>query len=100
LTAVGGGIFLSPLLLFFGWAPARKVSGIAALFILVNSAAGLLGQARHGIPHDPSLPFAALAVLTGGFLGSRLGSSRFNRTAILAVLFCVLLIAGVKMIAL
>lgn len=100
LTAVGGGIFLSPLLLFFGWAQAREVSGISALFILVNSAAGLLGQARHGIPLDPLLPISGLAVLTGGFLGSRLGSSRFNRTAILVVLFCVLVIAGVKMIAL
>jgi hypothetical protein len=100
LTAVGGGIFLSPLLLFFGWAEARKVSGIAALFILVNSAAGLLGQARHGFSPDASFPVSALAVLLGGSLGSRLGSSLFRRKAILTVLFGVLLIASVKMIAL
>lgn len=43
LTGVGGGIFLSPLLLFTRWAKIRTVSGIAALFILVNSVMGLAG---------------------------------------------------------
>ena len=44
LSGTGGGIFLSPLLLFMGWAPTRNVSGIAARFIVVNSIAGLLGD--------------------------------------------------------
>jgi uncharacterized membrane protein YfcA len=41
LSGTGGGIFLSPLLLFMGWAPTRNVSGVAASFILVNSISGL-----------------------------------------------------------
>ena len=44
LIGVGGGIFLSPLMVLLGWARVREVSGIAALFILVNSVAGLLGH--------------------------------------------------------
>ncbi|MBN8216931.1 MAG: sulfite exporter TauE/SafE family protein [Spirochaetes bacterium] len=99
LTAVGGGIFLSPLLLYFGWAEARKVSGVAAVFILVNSIAGLLGQAGRGLPHGRALFLAVVAVLVGGLMGSRLGSTLFDRRAILSVLFLVLVIAGVKMIA-
>ena len=46
LTGVGGGIFLSPLLLFLRWAEVRVISGIAAAFILLNSIAGLLGVIR------------------------------------------------------
>jgi len=56
LAGVGGGIFLSPLLLFFRWAEVRVISGIAALFILVNSVAGLLGV----FASTPALPSALL----------------------------------------
>ncbi|WP_438950796.1 sulfite exporter TauE/SafE family protein [Porticoccus sp.] len=52
LTGVGGGIFLSPLLLFLRWAEVRVISGTAAAFILVNSIAGLLGV----ISRVPELP--------------------------------------------
>jgi hypothetical protein len=44
LTGTGGGIFLSPLLIFFGWAGARQQAGITAPFILANSIAGLAGN--------------------------------------------------------
>src|SRR5262249_19827377 len=44
LVGVGGGIFLSPLLLLLGWADVRKTAGVSAAFILVNSASGLLGM--------------------------------------------------------
>ena len=47
LTGVGGGIFLSPLLLRMNWAPVRVISGVAAMFILVNSISGLLGVLSH-----------------------------------------------------
>src|SRR5258708_20796895 len=41
LTGVGGGIFLSPVLLILGWAGTKQTSAVAAPFILVNSLAGL-----------------------------------------------------------
>ena len=44
LTGTGGGIFLSPLLLFMGWAETRPSGGVSAAFILVNSIAGLAGN--------------------------------------------------------
>src|SRR6267378_5757384 len=52
LTGTGGGIFLTPLLLFCRWAPIRQAAAVSALFILVNSIAGLLGYftAKHSIP--------------------------------------------------
>lgn len=98
LTGTGGGIFLTPLLLFMHWARAKPAAAASALFILVNSAAGLLGN----FTSTKSLPsFAvilAIAAVLGGTLGSYFGSKRFDPTTIKRLLAVVLLIAGVKLL--
>jgi len=98
LTGVGGGIFLSPLLLFSGWASMRQASGVTAAFILVNSIAGLLGnfQSIDRVPFD-AVWWLAAAVL-GGWIGSELGAKRLKIPLIKALLGMVLVIAGLKMI--
>ena len=97
LTGTGGGIFLSPLLLFLGWSAAKPASGVVAVFILCNSAAGLLGNfaSVRSIPSD--LPLFAGAVLAGAFLGSTLGI-RLATPSILRALGLVLAIAGLKLL--
>jgi uncharacterized membrane protein YfcA len=98
LTGTGGGIFLTPTLLFFQWAKIRQAAAVSALFILVNSIAGLVGYftAKHSIP---SLGiFLAGAALTGGTFGSYLGSRRFPVRTISLLLATVLIIAGTKLI--
>jgi len=99
LTGVGGGIFLSPLLLFFRWAEARVISGIAAAFILVNSVAGLLGIMTTSPELPPALPYWAVAAVGGGLVGAEYGSKRLGNPAIKKLLAVVLVIAGAKMIA-
>jgi uncharacterized membrane protein YfcA len=97
LTGVGGGIFLSPLLLMAGWADLRTTAATSAAFILVNSAAGLLGQgARLTQLPEQWLPWAIAAVL-GGVIGSHLGSRRLGGAALRAMLAAVLVVAGVKL---
>lgn len=99
LTGVGGGIFLSPLALFLGWGRVREVSGVAALFILVNSLAGLAGFfTRHGLVLPDGLPWWALAVVVGGWAGAELGSRRLPPSFLQKVLALVLLVAGGKML--
>src|SRR5690606_27895025 len=100
LTGVGGGIFLSPLLLFFRWADVRVVSGIAAAFILLNSIAGLLGVMTTDPVWPAALPWWALAALAGGFIGAEYGSRRLGNPTIQKLLALVLVIAGIKMISL
>jgi hypothetical protein len=98
LTGTGGGIFLTPLLLFCGWAQIRQAAAVSALFILVNSIAGLFGYfvAVHSIP---SLGiFLAAAALIGGTIGSHLGSRHFPVRTISLFLATVLLVAGAKLI--
>src|SRR6266699_5046165 len=98
LTGTGGGIFLTPLLLFCHWAHIRQAAAVSALFILVNSVAGLIGYftAKHSIP-SLGLVLAAAAII-GGTLGSHLGSRRFPVRSISLLLATVLVIAGAKLI--
>lgn len=98
IIGVGGGIFLTPLILMFGWTKVKNVSGISALFILLNSVSGLLGHfsALHKV--DTNIFFWIAAVIAGGFLGSYLGSKKFNNRVIIYCLFVVLISAGLKFI--
>jgi hypothetical protein len=98
LTGVGGGIFLSPLLVWCRWAEVRVISGVAAAFILVNSIAGLLGVMRTAVSLPAGLPFWAVAALLGGLIGAEYGSRRFGNPTIKQLLALVLGIAGAKMI--
>lgn len=98
LTGTGGGIFLSPLILFMGWADTRTASGVVAVFILCNSAAGLLGNLASVKALPPDLPLMAASVLAGAMLGTTLGIRRFANATIIKALGLVLLIAGLKMI--
>ncbi|MBL0319359.1 MAG: sulfite exporter TauE/SafE family protein [Alphaproteobacteria bacterium] len=98
LSGTGGGIFLSPLLLFMGWAPTRNVSGIAASFILVNSISGLLGNMSSLQALPSALPVWAGAVLLGGLIGTQLGTRTLTIPGIRIMLALVLVIAGGKML--
>jgi uncharacterized protein len=97
LTGVGGGIFLSPLLLMLGWASTKQTSAVAAPFILVNSIAGLAAVAK-----SAALPayvwVLAPAVIIGGWLGAEYGSRRFANPVVRRVLAAVLALAGAKMV--
>jgi len=98
VTGVGGGIFLSPLLLLMGWAGTRQTSGVSAAFILVNSVAGLLGHASSVRTIPSAVPVWGLCVLAGGWIGSEFGSRRFDPRTLRRLLSVVLVVAGLKMI--
>lgn len=98
LTGTGGGIYLSPLLLLAGWAGPRRAAGLAAPFILLNSAAGLSGLGLAAAHLPAGLPWLAASVLTGGYVGTQLGTHRLPARALLALLAAVLLIAGTKLL--
>jgi uncharacterized membrane protein YfcA len=98
LTGVGGGIFLSPLLLYMGWAETRTTSAVAAPFILVNSVAGLLGNLS-SVSHLPAnIPLWGISVLVGGWIGASYGSKRVPAPVLRQLLSAVLVVAGVKLV--
>lgn len=99
LTGVGGGIFLSPLLLMLGWAGTKQTAAVAAPFILVNSIAGLAAGFVAGTAVLPQATWLlAVAVLIGGWLGAEYGSRRFANPVVRRFLAVVLGVAGAKMV--
>jgi len=82
VVGIGGGIFLAPLLYLLRWDGPRRIAATCAAFILVNSIAGLAGQASKGVgaaaavlgEHGLLFP----AVLVGGLLGAGLGARRIE----------------------
>ena len=99
LTGVGGGIFLSPLLLMLGWAGTKQTSAVAAPFILVNSVAGLAAlQVSSGVSLQQGLWLMGACVVAGGWLGAEYGSRRFANPMVRRMLAVVLALAGAKMV--
>lgn len=98
LTGTGGGIFLSPIILFVGWANLPTTAGVSAAFILVNSISGLAGS----IASTHFLPWAICiwvpVVVAGGYLGSHLGIKKLSPKIFLRLLAFVMLIAAFKLI--
>lgn len=95
IVGIGGGIFLAPILHLCRWAPAKEVAALAAGFIVVNSAAGLAGQMqKHAWSTEALAPFwpLPLAVLAGGLLGARCGSSILPATRIRQITGAVILL--------
>lgn len=98
LTGTGGGIFLSPLLIFFGWAGARQQAGITAPFILANSIAGLAGNLVSLQRLPVELPYFVVAALLGAVLGTQLGIKWFSVRALQRALAVVLVVAALKFV--
>ncbi|MDP9291459.1 MAG: sulfite exporter TauE/SafE family protein [Verrucomicrobiota bacterium] len=98
MTGVGGGIFLSPVLVISRWASVKTASAVAAAFIFVNSIAGLcaLSPAARILPMHFGWWLAA--AILGGWTGARLGSSRFHAPLLMRLLGAVLLLASAKLI--
>ncbi len=81
IVGIGGGILLAPVLHLMRWGEARAIAAACSVFILVNSVAGLLGQATKlgGMQRLEDLQqygWLLPAVLVGGQLGSRIGARR------------------------
>ena len=97
MIGIGGGIILSPLLLLFRWANLKEAAAISALFIFVNSVAGLAGL-KTWIPLDQSqMIYWLVASLIGGFLGARWGAGIASNTKVKWILALVLVIASFKL---
>ena len=98
IIGVGGGIFLSPIMLLNKWASAKNIAATSALFIWVNSAAGITGAAISGqlmIDFEILMPFSMMVIL-GGIIGSRFGAVNAHERTIRRLLVVVLILAATK----
>lgn len=99
MVGIGGGIFLSPLMLLLRWADVKRTAATSALFIVVNAIAGLLGRlSRHDLALGNLLPFL-IAAACGGLLGAYFGAQKFSGAVLRRLLAVILLIAAFKLLA-
>lgn len=98
LIGIGGGIILSPIILILKWGKVKEAAAVSALFIWVNSAAGMAGQLHEGVQFDSSTwLFVGLAVV-GGFAGGYFGSSKLDNKGLRNLLAFVLILACAKLV--
>jgi uncharacterized membrane protein YfcA len=97
MIGIGGGIILSPLLILVRYSDIKTTSGISALFIFVNSIAGLLGQMHQGIVFSSSMSVMIAVAIAGGLIGSYIGARQLNISMLKKVLAVVLFIASLKL---
>lgn len=98
LTGIGGGVYLSPLLVFARWADPQRAAGVAALFIVVNSVAGLAGRWTSLAALPTFLPQLLLAAIVGAIFGAGLSVARFDRAIMLRALGLVLGVAALALV--
>jgi uncharacterized membrane protein YfcA len=99
LVGVGGGIFLSPLMILRRWANPKTTAGICAAFITVNSLAGLAGKYfTHQLAVDGRLVPLMVAAWTGGLIGSSLGAYVLPKAWVCRATALVLALAPLKWI--
>jgi uncharacterized membrane protein YfcA len=98
MIGIGGGIILSPIILLCRWGTMKETAAVSALFILVNSLAGLTGLWKQGTVWPPHLELWIIAAVAGGLAGSWWGSRKADNRALRYVLSGVLLIAALKLI--
>lgn len=98
MIGIGGGIILSPILLMLKWTDQKQTAAISALFIFVNSIAGLAGQLTKGIQFSGDMAGYVAIAFTGGLIGAYLGALKFNQTILKYVLASVLALAAFKLL--
>jgi uncharacterized membrane protein YfcA len=101
VTGIGGGVFLTPLLVLSGWASPKHAAGLSACFIVANSLTGLI--ARWGSSTAPLEPLPSLwllAILLGGAFGAKLGANQFKPQLLRQILAVVLCLASLKLVLL
>jgi uncharacterized membrane protein YfcA len=97
LVGVGGGIFLTPVLLLMNWSDTKTAAGVSALFIVVNSLSALTAVSRDLSQLSSTVYVWIIAAIVGGIIGSTLGSRRFDSLTMRRVLAIVLVFAGIKL---
>ena len=98
MTGIGGGVFLTPLLIFLRWTPAKTAGGVSSLFILVNSMAGLAGLGSAALTWHPMLILGPLVGAAEALAGTHFGVRRWSVVGFQRALAVVLWTAAGKLL--
>lgn len=97
MIGIGGGIILSPILIMTGWANIKEAAAVSALFIVLNSASGLLGVYYSDAQLTPDIIIWIILAFSGGTLGAYFGSRKFNQGFLKYILSGIMILASLKL---
>ncbi|MBY0547495.1 MAG: sulfite exporter TauE/SafE family protein [Candidatus Obscuribacterales bacterium] len=98
MVGIGGGVFLTPLMVLMRWSGSKAAAAASAVFIVINSIAGLLGRSASRQLELGIDPLFLVAAFIGGAAGSYFGAVKFSETTLRRALSGVLIIAAFKLI--
>ncbi len=98
MIGIGGGIILSPIILLLNWANMKQTAAVSALFIFVNSLAGLGGLLAQGFVYESRMTTMLLVAFAGGLAGAYFGVKKFDTLVLKRLLALVLAIASIKLL--
>jgi uncharacterized protein len=97
MIGIGGGVFLSPIILLLGWANVKRTAAVSSAFIVLNSISGLTGHIVRGNIMFESLLMIGGVVITGAAIGSYMGAKRITQEQLQTALGIVLVVASLKL---
>ena len=97
MIGIGGGIMLSPVILLLHWANMKETAAVSALFIFVNSLAGLAGVYTNGLHVSNQIYLLIAVAFIGGFFGSFVGAKKLDVKWLTYTLALVLVMASIKL---
>lgn len=97
LIGIGGGIILTPVILLLRWGNMKEAAAVSAIFIWVNSAAGMAGQLSTGVTLDMQAFLLVAIALVGGVAGGFFGSKKIKSKSLTYLLAFVLFLACLKL---
>ncbi|MES2395544.1 MAG: sulfite exporter TauE/SafE family protein [Bacteroidota bacterium] len=98
MIGIGGGIILSPVILLLHWGNMKQTAAVSALFIFLNSIAGLVGLISKGTVIDDNIYNWVMIAIAGGLAGAYIGRKILSTKALKAILSLVLAIASIKLL--
>ncbi|MFB6346862.1 MAG: sulfite exporter TauE/SafE family protein [bacterium] len=98
VTGIGGGVFLIPVVMLLGWASEKEAAAVGALFVWLNSFAGLSSHlARGNVPLEGLIPLVA-SVTLGGLIGSQLGAKWIEKSTLRRVVSVLLFVVSLRLV--
>ena len=99
IVGIGGGIFLSPILFLLKAGYPKQIATTASLFILINSAFGIVGQLTKDIVYDEILDYWPLfvTVLIGGQIGNMLNLKYFSNKILTLITSILVIFVAIRM---
>jgi len=95
MVGIGGGIFLSPIIIYARWGNSKQAATVAAAFIVLNSISGLLGRLSGGTFALDTLSISLIPLgVLGAIAGSWMGAQRISNLILRRVLGMLMLFAA------